>query len=110
MGSEADEILQVEEVETQKAALRKVELGNTVSRQKEDQGPRGREGKALQIPGPGRVQPGSGGYSERRVLGKAAKDLNLENPCGSAKECGVTLGVMGAAEKVSTEQCCGQIF
>ena len=103
MGTEVDEILQVEEVETKKAALRKVELGNMVSRQKEDQGPRGTEGKALQV-------PGSGGYSERRVLGKAAKDLNLENPCGSAKECGVTLGVMGAAEKVSTEQCCGQSF
>ena len=54
MGPEVDEILQVEEVETKKAALRKVELGNMVSRQKEDQGPRGTEGKGtgLFLPAP----------------------------------------------------------
>lgn len=34
----------------------------------------------------------------------------LENPCGPAKECGVPLRAVGTTEKVSTEQCCGQIF
>lgn len=40
-----DETLQAEEAETQKAALRKVELGNTVSRQEEDRGPGAQRGK-----------------------------------------------------------------
>lgn len=34
------------------------------------------------------------------MAGSAAKDLNLENPCGPYRECGVTLGAMEAAEKV----------
>ena len=35
--------------------------------------------------------------------GKAAKDLDLENPCGPAKERGVLLGATGDTEKVLTE-------
>lgn len=49
----------------------------------------------------------SAGREESSLSGELPE---LENPCGPAKECGVPLRAVGTTEKVSTEQCCGQIF